>query len=86
MCPGQLKVLELGFVAMACSKSLALSYGSTPQYSRQRYMLLRHVLLRILKGATGIGKFIFSPTVKLQSKCLTIVRSIQSLSRTATTP
>jgi hypothetical protein len=41
---------------------------------------LRHVLLRILKGTVWKWTFIFSLIVKLQSKHLTTVRSIQSLS------
>jgi hypothetical protein len=45
---------------MARGKSLALAYAITPQYFKQSYMQLRHVLLIILKGATGKGTFIFS--------------------------
>jgi hypothetical protein len=41
-------------------------------------MPLRHVLMRILKGATVIGIFIFSQTVKLQLKHLTTVRFAQA--------
>jgi hypothetical protein len=49
-------------------------------------MLLRHLLMRILKGATVKGKFIFSLTVKMQSKPLTIVGLAQGWSGTATNP
>jgi hypothetical protein len=51
MGPRHIKELELECMAMARGKSLALAYSSTPQFSRQRYMPLRHVLLRMLKGA-----------------------------------
>jgi hypothetical protein len=49
-------------------------------------MLLKHVLMRILKGAAAKGTFIFPLTVKLQSKHLTVVGLAQGLSRIAANP
>jgi hypothetical protein len=49
-------------------------------------MLLKHVVMGMLKGAVMIGTFIFSQTVKLQSKHLTTVKFTLSWSGTASSP
>jgi hypothetical protein len=47
MGPRQTKVLEPRCAAVETAQILASDYGSTPQYSRQRYIPLSRVLLRI---------------------------------------
>jgi hypothetical protein len=49
-------------------------------------MPLRHVLMRILKGAIVKGTFILTPTVKLQLKHLTIVGLAKGWFRIAINP
>jgi hypothetical protein len=49
-------------------------------------MPLRHVLMRILKGAIVNGTFIFSLTDRLQLKHLTIVKLVQGWSGIAFNP
>jgi hypothetical protein len=45
--PRQMKALVQGCVDVAQGTGLASASGNTPLYSRQKYMLSRHVLLRI---------------------------------------
>jgi hypothetical protein len=47
MVPRQTKALELGCTVMEQGGNSVSALVSTPQYSRQRYMPLRHVQLRI---------------------------------------
>jgi hypothetical protein len=67
-------------------RSSASAQGSITRYSRLNYILLKHVLMRILKGAILIGSFIFCQRVKLQLRHLTIVRFTQDWSGTAINP
>jgi hypothetical protein len=47
MAQRQIKVMELGCIAMVQGGNLVLALGSTQQYSRQKCMPLRHAQLRI---------------------------------------
>jgi hypothetical protein len=65
-----------GVCSHGIKQSFSFSLGQYTQYSRQKYMQLKHVLTRILEGATRKKTSIFSLTVKLQSKHLTNAQSI----------
>jgi hypothetical protein len=45
--PRQTKALELGYIVMEQGENLVSALVSASQYSRQKYMPLRHVQLRI---------------------------------------
>jgi hypothetical protein len=86
MIPRQIKALELGCIAMVQGENLVLALGSTQQYSRQKYMPLRHAQLRIYIEAINIEISIFYHIIKLQLKHLLNTRSFQNWFGTVTNP
>jgi hypothetical protein len=62
----------------------SFSLGRYTTVFQLKYVLLRNVLMRILKGAVVKGKFIFLLAVKMRSKHLTIVEIAKGWSGTAT--